>query len=200
MDKKSQAQLRTHAEEHGIVVEVKDMGLMNCNGTHTEAVAAAWLESEFEIRADTVPNQQNVVNLDPVRKEDIWTEYVEEVGSGHSPDATLAYSSFCEMWQRRFFYVKVMKLKTVCGKCPICAALLCDKSKTKDLQLRILYKEIHLFHKATFMGERLAYYQRRGYAKRHPQAALSMISDGMDQNNCSVPYQGMLLHISKMTS
>ena len=69
-------------------------------------------------------------------------------------------------------------------------------------------KVAHALHRATFMGERLAYYKRRVQAEQLPSQYLSLIADGMAQEHCKLPWcagftrlntlphhiQGVILH------
>ena len=49
---------------------------------------------------------------------------------------------------------------------------------------------MHAFHRSAYMGERMTYGCRRDQAIAEPSKYLSIISDGMAQNHCQLPYLG----------
>ena len=49
---------------------------------------------------------------------------------------------------------------------------------------------MHYYHRMTYMGERIKYALRRQQAQEMPSLYCSMISDGMAQNHCELPWYG----------
>jgi hypothetical protein len=61
-----------------------------------------------------------------------------------------------------------------------------DKKRKKEIT------QLHSLHRTAYMGERIKYSDRREEAKQFPQKSLSIISDGMAQSHCILPYLGNL--------
>jgi len=49
---------------------------------------------------------------------------------------------------------------------------------------------LHALHRTSYMGERALYATRRLQALNFPQDCISIISDGMAQNHCQLPWLG----------
>ena len=49
---------------------------------------------------------------------------------------------------------------------------------------------MHYYHRMTYMGERIKYALRRQQAQEMPSLYCSMISGGMAQNHCELPWYG----------
>lgn len=74
------------------------------------------------------------------------------------------------------------------GKCMTCAHLAHLRRKYKGVNERRYITMLHLYHKGMYMGERIEYSKRRNNAEREPDVFCSMISDGMAQNHCKLPW------------
>jgi hypothetical protein len=80
---------------------------------------------------------------------------------------------------------------TVRGKCSTCTALMearqqCANTNSTRKDASTLVAR----HKVCFMSERRAYAERRKQAREHPNDYVSIISDGMAQGHCLLPYYG----------
>jgi len=84
--------------------------------------------------------------------------------------------------------VQIRKRKSVTGKCQICALLSFIRSRAKSQVEIEAISKLHMIHKIGFMGERNSYYERRALAMRLPMEYLSLITDGMAQIHCLLPW------------
>jgi hypothetical protein len=146
----------------------------------------------FELMGDQMPSSDDV-HLEPIYVHEVWTEYktdMESVGN-----AWLDVSTFGKLWTACFPHVKIREHKAVGMKCNTCA-ILSDLRKTlKDQSSREYIKQVHAFHRSTYMGERLAYYDRRTQGEMMQKQYLSMICDGMAQHHCLLPWSANLTQL-----
>lgn len=84
--------------------------------------------------------------------------------------------------------VQVRKRKSVTGKCNICALLSFIRMRSKSHTEIEAVSKLHAIHKMGFMGERMTYYERRAQAMLIPKDYLSLITDGMTQLHCILPF------------
>lgn len=89
-------------------------------------------------------------------------------------------------------HVKIRQYKAVLLKCDTCAKLSACRRQFKDFRNRCYIRRLHSLHRATYMGERLSYYARRHRAESQPNDYCSIISDGMQQSHCEIPWMGNL--------
>ena len=148
----------------------------------------AWMKNYFELLGDEQPALAEV-HLDPIQKLDIYAEYVNETVNidGLQP---LSISRMEQMWLDSFNYVKIREYKACTGKCSICADLseLCRKLNTREAMLYL--KACRVIHRADFMSDRLLYGERKKQSQLYPTVYLSLITDGMQQTHCELPYSG----------
>ena len=64
------------------------------------------------------------------------------------------------------------------------------RSKLTDNMRTRLITEIHALHRSGYMGERLEYYKRIHSSLASPNEYMSIISDGMAQTHCQIPWMG----------
>jgi hypothetical protein len=167
-----------------------------------------WMLNYFTLMGDCQPNRDNEVHLEPIEKKEIFKEYVEYSGSNDIV-CYASFTNFNNIWINCFPNVSIRQFKVVSGKCRTCSNLSDARKKASDLVTREYVKRLHLFHRSAYMGERLQYATRRNKAISNGQNYLSMISDGMAQGHCELPYlqnmntfskklgqhlQGVLLH------
>jgi hypothetical protein len=149
----------------------------------------------FELMGDQMPSSDDV-HLEPIYVHEVWTEYktdMESVGN-----AWLDVSTFGKLWTACFPHVKIREHKAVGMKCNTCA-ILSDLRKTlKDQSSREYIKQVHAFHRSTYMGERLAYYDRRTQGEMMQKQYLSMICDGMAQHHCLLPWSANLTQLKSL--
>jgi hypothetical protein len=60
---------------------------------------------------------------------------------------------------------------------------------TDNMRTRII-TEIHALHRSGYMGERLEYYGRILKSLQTPESFMSIITDGMAQLHCQIPWMG----------
>ena len=92
-----------------------------------------------------------------------FTEYCNEFNL-----EPLHRTKFLEVWDQCFSHVKVREYKNVCGECQECAELSILRSSFRDSYRRRETTQLHVFHRATYMGEREVYYQHQKDAKESP--------------------------------
>jgi hypothetical protein len=166
-----------------------NLALLNCPSNPAAMAAVTWMEEEFNLRADCTPNKLGKQQLEPVNKNAIYEEYEKDMLALDPTTNIVSLQAFLYIWATRFPYVTIAHRKTVTGKCQVCAALLEAKCKYGDAARRSMIKQLFGMHKITFMSERQHYYRRRLHAMRYPKEAVSIISDGMDQNHCRLPWK-----------
>jgi len=76
-----------------------------------------------------------------------------------------------------------------------CAKLTDARKRSKGNDSRKYYTWLHYLHKSAYMGERACYRARKSEAKKDISDALSIISDGMAQNHCQLPYWGNIKEV-----
>ena len=174
-----------------------------------------WMGVFFAEFGDQSPNSDGEIHLDPVEKKDIWEEYVRDIVSAHPDDPQFyEYPAFCEMWSNLFPHVLIREYKNVTGKCICCFHFTKMRWECKDPKKKQLLRELHAFHRSTFMNERIHYYRRIEEALENPGTVMSVIMDGMAQNHCILPWnanqhefsdplvqhlQGVLEHGNRLT-
>ena len=148
----------------------------------------AWMKDYFYLLGDEQPALDEV-HLDPIQKQDIYLEYYNETLNvdGLQP---LSISRMEQMWLDCFPYVKIREYKACTGKCSICADLseLGRKLNTKEAMQYL--KACRIIHRADFMSDRLLYGERKKQSQLYPGQYLSLITDGMQQTHCELPYSG----------
>ena len=147
-----------------------------------------WMKGYFELIGDDQPALDEV-HLDPIDKKDIYTEYVKETIyiDGLKP---LSKSRFENMWLDCFSHVKIREYKACTGKCSVCADL-SELGRTLDTKEAMQFlKTCRFIHRADFMSDRLLYGDRKKQSQLYPSQYLSLITDGMQQTHCELPYSG----------
>jgi len=161
----------------------------------------------FDLVADAIPNSDGELHLEPVNKEEIWKEYVCDMDN--AGEKSLSLNSFRSMWKVCFPYVKVREYKAVTGKCMkfklpstadvltgkcmTCACLSHARREFRDRDSRSTITYMHAQHRTAYMGERREYAVRKLSAITMPMRYLSIISDGMAQSHCQLPWLGNTL-------
>ena len=72
----------------------------------------------------------------------------------------------------------------------ICFWLSEARQASKSLSCRHFLTLLQAAHRMTYMGERLHYANHIQEAVKYPSVALSIISDGMQQGHCKLPWYG----------
>jgi hypothetical protein len=150
----------------------------------------AWMKSHFTIIGDNAPNKSDEIHLEPMLIKDVYKEYKDsmtEKGIEH-----LQPTAFGNMWLTSFSHVKIREYKAVTGKCDTCAKLSELRKTLRDSRSRQHVTQYHYLHRTAYMGERAAYAERADDAVKMPSRHLSLISDGMAQSHCILPWLGNL--------
>ena len=146
----------------------------------------AWMHAHFEMIGDNIPNSDCEIHLEPISIKEVWQEYADEM-KGYNEEP-LEVKAFGSMWVNCFPFVKIREYKAVTGKCDTCAALSHCRRTFKDNKSRTAVKKFHALHRMTYMGERRTYAQRVQQSFDLPEYFMSVISDGMAQNHCMLPW------------
>lgn len=140
-----------------------------------------WMEEYFYFAGDHMPNSKEI-HLDSIDYKVLHGIYEIEV-----KDA-LGYKAWKNIWDKLFSHVKIRVWKNVTGKCDTCAYLTALRSKFSNGTLKLTVTRLHELHRATYMGEKLEYYNRRQEAKRNYREVMSVITDGMAQSHTQLPH------------
>jgi hypothetical protein len=141
---------------------------------------------------DEMPNLDEI-HLEPMFVHEIWKEYKDDMVAALNDHVDV--STFGKLWLTCFPHVKIREHKAVGLKCNTCAILSDLRRTFKDQANREYIKVLHAFHRATYMGERLKYYMRRTNGEQFPSRYLSLISDGMAQIHCQLPWCANLTNL-----
>lgn len=182
------SEMEKMAERHGLELDTRHIQAAIMPNSREALLAFVWLELYFNQYGDHAPNAAGQIHLDPVEKKSIWEEYVRDIVEWYPDERYYSYGKFLELWDLLFPFVSIREYKAVTGKCN-CCALICQLRWTyRDHLRRNLLKELHTFHRGTFMKERMSYYDRKKEAIENPDSVMSVILDGMSQNHCSLPW------------
>lgn len=171
--------------------------------------ALVWMKRYIEEVGDKQPNLDGEIHMDYIAKKEIYLEYYESRRKAHEP--YIRRSLFHKIWKSCFPHVRIRyvcqvyrsvaqtqlpyvklfrRYKNVCGKCVACMLLSLARQTHTDRESRQYISEMAALHKGTFMGEREGFAERKEDAIRDPNAHISLISDGMAQTHCLLPYLG----------
>lgn len=167
--------------------------------------------SEYFDMCDVSPNSE-FTRVNAMVKKEIYSQYCKEQSSLDPDTAIVTESMFNQLWSVVYPYCVQRVHCNIPGKCEICGTI--DKlRRSSSARVTLLYlKKAHYLHRGgMFMMERKRYciyiiltecsfnitcrYKERVKAalesvRRGDHGIMSMIIDGMDQNNCKVPYDG----------
>eukprot|EP01039_Chlorochromonas_danica_P012126 gene12126-13782_t len=147
-----------------------------------------------------MPNSAGEVHLgDQYTSYSVYQDYVrdleEQNALGNDNQRILCRTQFNKLWDALYPFVKVRKFKLVSGKCNMCAMLSeirCNASASGKKDVKEKVNELILLHRSFYMKERQLYYERRRLARENPKEYMSIISDGMAQVHCELPWQANL--------
>ena len=174
-------------KEHGIVFDRHQIAALAVPNRPAALMLFAWMDDYFQMVGHVQPNGRDV-ELENQPMDEIYEEYMLDLDCAGHKDSILSISSFRAMWEECFPYVKRRSYIATCGKCHTCAALGIARSKHQLRHEREQLRMLHAFHRTGFMNERLSYYERRQKALQMPSKYLSIITDGMTQTHCQLPY------------
>lgn len=175
------------AKQRGITLNRYQMASLAVPNTSAALTMFSWMDDYFDLVGQILPNGHDV-ELENTPLCEIYEEYMIDLDSARMRSSVLSISAFETMWLECFPNVKRRAYIGVCGKCHPCAAMGIARSKHHFRHEREHLKMLHAFHRISFMNERRLYYGRRQKAMQMPFKFLSIITDGMAQAHCQLPY------------
>jgi hypothetical protein len=165
-----------------------DLAMLRIPNSPTSLSCYAWFATYFSLVGDNIPNGSGVgdgdeIHLEPCNVSSIYEEYIRDY-----PDDHLSLTNVYKLWLACFPHVKIREFKAVTGKCECCANLTNLRKQFKDNKNRSLVTSLHFLHRVTYMGERRGYASRRNLAVMYKDMHCSLISDGMAQGHCELPW------------
>ena len=173
------------ASYYGFQLSRQDVAAANIPNSSVSISCYAWMARYFALVGDEMPNSEQI-HLEPMHIKEIWEEYrdvMKALDCGY-----IALGPFGDLWKHCFPYVRIREFKAVSGKCDTCMKLSKLRRTFHDDQRREYITMMHALHRSAYMGERMTYAVRRERAIAEPSKYLSLISDGMAQNHCQLPY------------
>lgn len=151
-----------------------------------------WLEKYFELW-DQSPDS-NLTYLHGIDKAEVYKQYVKEItaiGGITQECEPVHLPDFLELWKNLFPYCVKRPHCDIPGKCNTCYEIDKLRRETECKVVHLQLKKLHALHRGgMFMLERKRY-KERVFASlqsmmKGEKKIMSIIIDGMDQNNCKV--------------
>jgi hypothetical protein len=175
------------AERLGYSLDPRQVGAMAVPNTVAALSCYAWMHNHFDLVACAAPNSC-CMELEPITLSEVHDEYLLDMV--HTHESGLGLTAFCRLWKTCFQHVRIREFKAVTGKCHTCAVLGIARKTHRDRMSREHIKLMHYLHRSAFMNERVSYYLKREQGKSQPKKYLSIITDGMAQSHCLLPWMG----------
>lgn len=181
-------ELKKFAELFGVKLSDRQLGAVKIPPRSTKSKAAVqWLDSFITVAACVNP-KDNKLQIELCGMDELYLMYVNDFTNVFK-EKYLGKNHFRKIFKDVFSpVVQIRKRKSVTGKCQICALLSFIRSRAKSQVEIEAISKLHMIHKIGFMGERNSYYERRALAMRLPMEYLSLITDGMAQIHCLLPW------------
>ena len=145
-----------------------------------------WLD-KFITVASCINPTNGKLQLEMCGIEELYLIYVSDcINMMKEPYVPIKY--FSKFFNKTFSFVQIRKKKSVTGKCNICSILSYLRSKCTSTTEIAAISKLFATHKIAFMGERATYYERRSLGQNYPKDHLSLITDGMAQQHCILPW------------
>jgi hypothetical protein len=186
------------AKQRGITLDRYQLASLAVPNTPASLTCFAWLDDYFDLVGEVAPNGSDVELL-PTPIDEIYDEYCYDLDAAGMKSQILSKSSLETLWKECFPNVKLMAYISVCGKCHTCAALGIARKTHKNRMEREHLKMLHSCHRMSFMNERRLYYSRKWKAIQEPKKFLSIITDGMAQAHCELPYYANVEQAESLT-
>ena len=174
------------ATRRGLVLTTDMVAMLHIPNSPASFSCFAWMDSYFKTVGDCIPNSDGELHLEPITIKEVWTEYSTDFTD--LGERLLDVREFGSMWLHCFPYVKIREFKAVTGKCLTCAELTHARRTFKDKASRGTVTYMHALHRMMYMNERKSYALRRNQAYELPEMHMSIISDGMAQAHCMLPW------------
>ena len=179
------------AKQRGIHLNHYQMASLAVPNNPSSLTLFAWLDDHFNMVGQVAPNG-NDIELEPTPTDEIYDEYLFDLDVAGMSEDCLSKATFETMWAECFPHVKRHEYLAVGGKCHTCAALGIARKTHKQRADREQLKMLHSLHRSGYMNERRIYYGRRWKATQEPTKFLSIITDGLAQVHCQLPYYANL--------
>ena len=179
------------AKERGIFLHPYQMASLAVPNTMGALTTFSWLDDYFSLVGQVEPNGHDI-ELEATPLDEIYDEYLFDLDNAGLRDQVLSMTAFMNLWRECFPHVKRMEYTGLTGKCHTCAALGIARKTHKSRMAREHLKMLHSVHRMGYMNERRLYYGRRWKAISQPRRFLSIITDGMAQAHCQLPYYANL--------
>lgn len=183
------------AEDRGLQLTRDQLAALRVPNSPTSVLCYSWMLIYFDVIGDLIPNSDGEIHIEPTDIKEIWAEYKED--TNFAGESYLCAEAFGRMWDICFPHVKIREYKAVTGKCGTCGDLSHARRTFRDSESRTLITYLHAMHRTFYMGERFQYGIRRRHAMEHPNEYCSIISDGMAQGHCELPWLGQTSHFSQ---
>jgi hypothetical protein len=152
----------------------------------TAKVCAAWLDKFFSLASCVNPVNGNI-EIEICSKMEVYEMYKAEILL-YKTDSILSQTRFNALLRAVFPFIHIRKKKSVTGKCQVCAHLSYLRQQAKSSGEIDIVAQFHAIHKVGFMGERGTYYSTRFLGLTDPKNHASLITDGMTQSHCILPW------------
>lgn len=177
--------LKEFAQSFGLELTDKQVSSIKIPPTSTKAKALVqWIDAFVTVAACVNPTDGKL-QVELCGLDEMYLMYVNDF-SQIRKEEYLKKTRFRNIFLDVFSFVQIRKKKSVTGKCQICAILSFLRTKAKSMAEIESVSKLHAIHKMGFMGERNSYYERR--AKGSLPGYLSLITDGMAQMHCILPW------------
>ena len=151
------AQVISFCKHYDIALSRKQIRALKVPNSMASLSTVAWMNYYFKLMAENVPNIEEELHLEPIKKKSIYEEYCFDVISYDQLQSPLSVGLFLDICKSVFSYVKVRKFKQCCGKCNLCSALSELRKKYLDSRGREEVAKLFFVHRMTYMGEREGY-------------------------------------------
>lgn len=105
--------LTNEAYRKGEPLDPKVVRRMKMVNGYKSQQAVLWMEEYFELMGDKCPNTDGEIHLEPITKQEIWSDYQQACVAIYKDDDYLSYPSFCTLWTRIFPHVLIREYKQV---------------------------------------------------------------------------------------
>ena len=180
--------LKRIGETFGIHLSKEQVAAAKLPNSNTVLAAYGWMNEYFNLVGDMAPNRDGEIHLEPIKIVEVYNEYC--IDMTHAQMECVSVDTFASIWGNCLSHVKIREFKAVSGKCQCCANLSNVRRTIKSNRDREYVTMMHALHRSTYMGERIAYAERRNKAVMQRSRYMSIISDGMAQSHNMLPHFG----------
>jgi hypothetical protein len=151
--------LRRIAKSFGLHLTRTQVAAAKLPNSPTVLSAYGWMAAHFQLVGDMAPNCDDEIHLEPIHIVEVYGEHFQDMEHAGMP--CVSVDTFGSIWMNCFSHVKIREFKAVSGKCQCCANLSTMRKTFKSQRDREYVTMMHALHRSTYMGERIAYSERR---------------------------------------